>query len=65
MDTHAPLMVTAEVADRLKVSTKTVRRLVAAGSLPAIRVGYSLRFDLADVDAYIEQARTAPTEASA
>ena len=29
----------AEVAERLRVSEKTVRRLIAAGLLPAVRLG--------------------------
>lgn len=33
----------AEVAERLSVSVQTVRRLVHAGQLPAVRVGQQIR----------------------
>lgn len=45
-----------EVARRLAVSAQTVRRLVAAGQFPApIRVGRSVRWRLADVEAWIDE----------
>lgn len=47
-----PAMATvAETAERLKCSTKTVRRYIADGRLTAYRVGPKmLRVDQADVD---------------
>jgi excisionase family DNA binding protein len=38
-------------ATRLGVSTKTIRRRIAAGQLPAYRVGSLIRLDPAEVDA--------------
>lgn len=35
-----------EIAKRLGVSVRTVRRLTAAGRIPAVRVGRQLRYDL-------------------
>ncbi len=40
-----------EAADRLKVSTKTIRRLIADGELPARRIGARMiRVDLDAID---------------
>jgi excisionase family DNA binding protein len=51
-----------ELAARLGVSVKTVRRLVAAGELPTLRVGGQLRFDEADLEAWLESSRVNPAE---
>jgi len=46
----ALVLTTKEVAERLKVSPKTVRRWVDAGKLKVRRMGYrTLRFRLADI----------------
>jgi len=47
----SPSMTLAEVASRYNVSSKTIRRRIADGSLPAFRVGPRLiRVDVADVE---------------
>lgn len=52
MSNATDLLTTAEVAERYRVSTMTVRRWVAAGELEAIRLpGGQLRYRAADVDA--------------
>lgn len=38
-----PLLSPQRTADRLNVSLKTVRRLIASGSLPAYRIGRQFR----------------------
>ena len=39
-DVRAPQLLTVrEVADRLKLSEKSVRRRIASGELPAVRLG--------------------------
>ena len=43
------------IASFLNVSTKTIRRLVKAGSIPALRMGKALRFVVADVLASLER----------
>ncbi len=43
------LLTTAEVADRLQVSLRTVRRLAAVGTLRPVRIGRSVRFHPRDV----------------
>jgi excisionase family DNA binding protein len=53
MQTEASLLTKQEVADRLKVSVRTVERMEAAGDLVAIRLGRSVRFRAEDVAALI------------
>jgi excisionase family DNA binding protein len=43
----------SEVAGSLRVSNMTVHRLIAAGELPAVRVGRSVRLRAHDVDEYL------------
>ena len=50
------LRVTA-VAERLDVSTRHVRRLIAAGSLPVHRIGRSVRIAEDDLEHLLRQAR--------
>jgi excisionase family DNA binding protein len=54
-----PLVDIGEVARLLSVSVITVRRKVTAGELPFIRFkkGGPLRFDLRDVEHFIEEHR--------
>ncbi len=58
------LLDVADVASRLDVSPKTVRRLVDRGALHPVRVGRLLRFDAAAVEAYLRAnaARPAPAK---
>lgn len=44
----------AETAARLHVSERTVRRLVAAGALPAVDIGGCKRVRTSDLAAYVE-----------
>jgi excisionase family DNA binding protein len=44
-----------EVANRLKVSTRTVIRLAERGELVAFKIGDLWRFRRSDVDNYIQQ----------
>lgn len=44
-------------ADRLGVSLRYVRRLVAERRIPYIKLGHLLRFDPDEVDAWLERAR--------
>jgi excisionase family DNA binding protein len=52
-----PLMEPWDVADMLSVSRKTVYSMAAEGRLKSIKFGALLRFDPADVEAYIEANR--------
>ena len=53
-----------QVADALGVNVRHVRRLVYERRIPFIKWGHLIRFDPADIDAWIEQSRIAPSEAS-
>jgi excisionase family DNA binding protein len=55
--TRAALVDIAAVADRLGVSVRHVRRLVAERRIPFIKWGHLLRFDMDDVERWIEDAR--------
>jgi excisionase family DNA binding protein len=43
----------ADAADALRISTKTVRRLIGRGELAASRVGRQLRVDPRDLHAFL------------
>lgn len=54
-----PLLLDYEdVADALQVSPTTVKRLVRAGELPAVKVARSSRVRRCDLDAYVESLAT-------
>ena len=58
-------MTTHEVADLLQVSLRTVRRLIADGRLPVVRIGHSVRVSMEAFEGLLtEQAgRTCIAEA--
>jgi excisionase family DNA binding protein len=49
-----------DVAVILKLSTRSVHRLVASGELRSIRIAGSVRFDPTDIRQFILLQRTAP-----
>jgi excisionase family DNA binding protein len=56
MSTLAParhLLTVRETAARLRVSEKTVRRLIGSEILPALRIGSSIRVDLDELQAWL------------
>ncbi len=55
-----PLLGISEVSRLLAVSKITIRRLVACGELPVIRLskGGPMRFDLRDVEKFVQQHRS-------
>ena len=50
---HSALMSVADVADALAVSNRTVRRMIAAGDIPIVRIGRAVRIRRVDVEALI------------
>jgi excisionase family DNA binding protein len=52
-----PLIGIAEAARLLACSTSTIRRKVACGELPCIRLtkGGRMRFDLRDIEKFVEK----------
>lgn len=53
----AKLLTIKEVAERLAVSEPTIYRLINRGELPTVKIGRALRFDEADIEAYIRKAK--------
>ena len=56
-DSQRPIS-TRVAADRLGCSVRTIRRMIAAGRLPAIRLRRQLRVPVAALDALWERPRT-------
>ena len=56
----AALLTIQEVADRLHLSTKTIRRMIADGRLPSHRIGRSIREQPGDLAALIHLSRAMP-----
>ena len=58
METTDTLLTLAEVADRLRVSTRTVKRILSRGELPSVRLtsgpGPTVRIREKDLNTYIE-----------
>ena len=48
------LLTIDEVADHLRISTRTVRRLIQAGELPTVPIGRNLRIRRYDLSAYVD-----------
>jgi excisionase family DNA binding protein len=48
-----PLLTVVQVAERLAVCEKTVRRLIDRGDLPALRVGAQIRIDAAQLEQWL------------
>jgi excisionase family DNA binding protein len=51
---------TASTAQMLGCSTKTIRRLIERGELTPVRLGRHLRFEVTEVERYIERNRVTP-----
>jgi excisionase family DNA binding protein len=47
----APLLTTKDAAQILNVSPRTIRRLIASGSIGAVRIGRSVRIKRRDLEA--------------
>jgi excisionase family DNA binding protein len=56
----ARLMSISEVADALGVDVRHVRRLVHEKRIPYIKWGHLLRFDSADIEAWVDSHRRFP-----
>lgn len=57
------LLTVAEAADRLRVTTRFIRMLIADGTLPAMRLGRrSIRLRRKDVDQVLRPMRSVASE---
>lgn len=59
-DKREPLMNIAEVADRLGVSVRHIRRLVDERRIPFVKWSHLLRFDPGEIEAWLDTARWRP-----
>jgi excisionase family DNA binding protein len=50
-------LTTDEVLSYLKITPRTIYRLIRTGELPALRVGRQWRFRQTDLDAWLERQR--------
>ena len=55
--TRSPLLTIGEVALRLNVQVRHVRRLVHERRIPYLKWGHLLRFDEADVEQWLAEQR--------
>jgi excisionase family DNA binding protein len=60
--THTRLIDIAGVAEQLGVSVRYVRRLVSQRRIPYVKLGHYLRFDPAQIDAWIDGSRVSELE---
>jgi excisionase family DNA binding protein len=51
------LLTTDEVLGYLRVTPRTVYRLIRAGELPAVRIGRQWRFRRADIDNWLDRQK--------
>jgi len=56
---NSAYLTTEEVLTCLRVTPRTIYRLIKTGELPALRIGRQWRFRRADLDAWIDRQRTA------
>lgn len=52
-----PLLDVAALADRLGVTERFVRRLLAERRVPFVKLGKFIRFDPRDIESWLEEAR--------
>ena len=51
-------LTTEEVLSYLKITPRTIYRLIRSGELPAVRIGRQWRFRRADLDQWLERQRS-------
>lgn len=58
-ESAAPAFLTMdEVLGYLRVTSRTIYRLIKAGDLPAVRIGRQWRFRQSDLDAWLSRQQT-------
>lgn len=57
MSAHPPLIDLPQLAARLGVNQRYVRRLVAERRIPFIKLGWLVRFDPAEVERWLDEGR--------
>jgi excisionase family DNA binding protein len=54
-----PLLTANEAAETLRISQRKLWSLTNCGEIPCVRIGRSVRYDLADLQRWIEQRKEA------
>ena len=57
-------LTTEEVLAYLRITPRTIYRLIRSGELPALRIGRQWRFRRTDLDAWLERQRAFVTHSS-
>jgi excisionase family DNA binding protein len=57
MGSNGALLTTDEVLDYLRVTPRTIYRLIRAGELPAVRIGRQWRFRRVDLDNWLDRQK--------
>ena len=57
----ASFLTTEEVLTYLKVTPRTIYRLIRTGELPAVRIGRQWRFRRGDLDSWLDRQRHSAT----
>ena len=52
-----PLLTITEVAERLNVQVRHVRRLIAERRIPYVKWGHLVRFDADDIERWLDEQR--------
>jgi excisionase family DNA binding protein len=58
----ADIMTTKELAGYLRLHEITICKYAGEGVIPAVRIGRVWRFDKGEIDKWINESRTKPTE---
>lgn len=58
-DTLPQLLTIDQLADRLGVTTRHIRRLIAEKRVPYLKVGWLVRFDPAEITSWLDNTRHA------
>ena len=53
-----PFLTTEEVLSYLRITPRTIYRLIRSGELPALRIGRQWRFCRTDLDAWLARQQT-------
>ena len=56
------LLTYQETADRLRITVRTLYRIIDDGDLPPIKIRGSLRISVADLEAYLQRQRKGTSE---
>jgi excisionase family DNA binding protein len=51
------LLTTAEAADRLSISLRSLQAIIATGEIPIVRIGRRVAIDPRDLDAFVRARR--------